>query len=235
MLRRVVRHVLLPAGPEHAAPGAPEDANRVRVLEAAVSRSLVDGARPRHGVARGVGKRAEAWRKRMLRAQRNVTARCLPDSRRDGQAELPVQPARAARVQRAQRGPDHLRAGRPRRRFARRSRGASDRHRRRQARESGRIGGRRRLWRTGDGRGPAQPDHRPGPWIGAQHAPGGCDRPSWGSRISGPRATAIMETPPPRGRRRRRQARSSRVAQDPRAARARAPRRRPTRVHHQSR
>jgi len=233
MLRRVVRHAFLPAGPAHAAPGTPEDTNRVRVLEAAISCSLVDRGRPRHGVARGVGKRAEAWRKRMLRAQRNVTARCLPDSRRDGRAELPVQPARDARVQRAQ--PDHLRAGRPRRRFARRSRGASDRHRRRQARESGRIGGRRRVWRTGDGRGPAQPDHRPGPWIGAQHAPGGCDRPSWGSRIS---------APAPRPSWRRRPCEVAAVVDKldlraslriPRAARARAPRRRPTRVHHRSR
>src|SRR5204863_7144641 len=90
MLHRVVSDTLLPALPDHAAPGAREDADRVGMLAAAFAGALVDGGRPRVGVAGGVGesgeRRAQPHVARPAEADGSVLARL---SRDRGDATLP--------------------------------------------------------------------------------------------------------------------------------------------------
>src|SRR5262249_18747130 len=59
MLGGIVGRTLLPARPDHTAPCAGEDADRVGVLVPTIACALVDAARPRIGVTRGVRERVE--------------------------------------------------------------------------------------------------------------------------------------------------------------------------------
>jgi hypothetical protein len=91
MLDRVVGHLVDPAAPDHPDPGASKDAGGVGVVVAAGDGVGVDLGGPGLASRELWAKVVMALPKRLLQAQRNDTAVCLPDWRVTG-----TMPARAA-------------------------------------------------------------------------------------------------------------------------------------------
>src|SRR3954466_2578597 len=89
----VVGHMVLPAAPDDAGPGAGEDAYGVRVSFAAGGGLVVDVFGPGAGVAGGVGEVDEGVGSFLSAVQRNPTLVILPLARVTG-----ATPARAARA-----------------------------------------------------------------------------------------------------------------------------------------